>query len=62
MIYTLYVYNRNADCLLMQQWNKQAQKKLDPATEAKTLEHEQKNMFGLLFSMKQFVNTVNPYR
>lgn len=46
----------------MQQWNKHALKKIEPGTEAKTMEHEQKNMFGLLFSMKQFVNTISPYR
>ena len=58
MIYAVYVFNRDGDCLYLRKWNKDRQRR--HKNPEKALQHEKKNLFGLLFSMKQFANTVAP--
>ena len=52
-VYTLYVYNRLGVCLLYRRWHQQPKG-------ARGVEHETKLMWGLLFSMKELVNTMTP--
>jgi hypothetical protein len=57
MIYCLYLYDRHGTCLLYRRWNVAA---LKPSTgEEKAVEHEKKNLFGLLFQMRQFIREIS---
>ncbi|KAI9906239.1 hypothetical protein PsorP6_003981 [Peronosclerospora sorghi] len=56
MIYSFYIYTRNGSCLYQDKWNVAGSKSvmyLDP-------EEEKRLLFGLLFSLKEFVGKIAP--
>ncbi|KAL4169723.1 hypothetical protein KRP22_010639 [Phytophthora ramorum] len=56
MIYSFYIYTRNGACLYQEKWNVTAGKSVtysDP-------EEEKRLLFGLLFSLKEFVGKMAP--
>lgn len=56
MIYSFYIYTRNGSCLYQEKWNAGASKAMtysDP-------EEEKRLLFGLLFSLKEFVIKIAP--
>lgn len=53
MIYNLYIFSRQGKCLYCAEWNIKRSKQLKP-------DQEKKLMFGLLFSLKSFVNMITP--
>jgi len=52
-VYAFYLYNRNGHCLLYRRWHQQPKSK-------RSIEHETKLMWGLLFSMKELVQKMTP--
>ncbi|EQC37304.1 hypothetical protein SDRG_05525 [Saprolegnia diclina VS20] len=55
MIYNLYIFNRAGACLLYEEWNR--------SSDAMTLsdaEEEKRLMFGLIFSLKEFLRKMAP--
>lgn len=54
MIYALYIFTRGGECVYVRKWNKDRQRR------HRQLDHEKKNLFGLLFSLKQFANALTP--
>ncbi|KAG6977179.1 hypothetical protein JG688_00000590 [Phytophthora aleatoria] len=56
MIYSFYIYTRNGSCLYQEKWNVPGGKSVtysDP-------EEEKRLLFGLLFSLKEFVGKIAP--
>ncbi|CEG44076.1 trafficking protein particle complex 1 [Plasmopara halstedii] len=56
MIYSFYIYTRNGSCLYQEKWNVTGGKSVtysDP-------EEERRLLFGLLFSLKEFVCKIAP--
>lgn len=60
MLYAVFVFTKTGECVYAQKWNADRQRQPKAKNAAKALEHEKKNLFGLLFSMKQFANSVAP--
>lgn len=53
-IYTLYIFSRTGACLYYHEWHR-------PHSTLKDMPQEdRKLMFGLLFSLKQLMNKMNP--
>ncbi|CAK4126405.1 unnamed protein product [Aphanomyces euteiches] len=55
MIYNFYIFNRSGACLFYEEWNK--------SSDAMTLsdaEEEKRLMFGLIFSLKEFLRKMSP--
>ncbi|CAI5728669.1 unnamed protein product [Peronospora destructor] len=56
MIYSFYIYTRSGSCLYQEKWNVAASKSVtysDP-------DEEKRLLFGLLFSLKEFVGKIAP--
>ncbi|RLN79458.1 hypothetical protein BBJ28_00023834, partial [Nothophytophthora sp. Chile5] len=56
MIYSFYIYTRNGSCLYQEKWSSAGSKTMmysDP-------EEEKRLLFGLLFSLKEFVLKIAP--
>mmetsp|Transcript_36672 Transcript_36672/g.59268 ORF Transcript_36672/g.59268 Transcript_36672/m.59268 type:complete len:142 (+) Transcript_36672:67-492(+) len=51
-VYNLYIFSRSGVCLFYEEWSR---RKLDMSAS-----EDRKLMFGLLFSMKAFVNKLSP--
>lgn len=56
MIYSLYIYTRNGSCLYQEKWNTGATKSMNYSDP----EEERRLLFGLLFSLKEFVFKLAP--
>jgi hypothetical protein len=54
MLYSIYIYDRQGQCIYHREWNQKRKK-----TE-QHLEGEHKLVYGLIFSLKQFVTGVAP--
>lgn len=54
MIYNLYVFDKRGACLYYREWNRPHN------ALAAAPEEDRKLVFGLLFSMKQFVEKLSP--
>ena len=52
MIYAFYLYNREGKCIFFREWNR---KRISDSTE-----EDQKLMFGLLYSLKDFCSKMSP--
>ena len=52
-IYSFHIYNRSGICLLSRRWHQLSKS-------SKSLQHEQKLLWGLLFSMRDLVNKLTP--
>ncbi len=55
-IHSLYIFSKSGTCLFYTEWNRPR------STLASAPEEDRKLMFGLLFSMKQLMNKLNPFR
>jgi hypothetical protein len=53
-IYSLYVFSKRGTCLYYSEWARVV------STLKDTPEEDRKLMFGLLFSLKQLMNKMNP--
>ncbi|KAF1331945.1 Trafficking protein particle complex subunit, partial [Globisporangium splendens] len=56
MIYSLYIYTRNGSCLYQEKWNTSATKSMNYSDP----DEERRLLFGLLFSLKEFVFKLAP--
>mmetsp|Transcript_9555 Transcript_9555/g.14337 ORF Transcript_9555/g.14337 Transcript_9555/m.14337 type:complete len:145 (+) Transcript_9555:32-466(+) len=54
IVYSIYIFNRDGDCLFLRKFRTESK------TDEKELNIEKKNMFGLLFTLKTFVNQITP--
>ena len=54
MIYNLYIFSKTGTCLFYNEWSRPHSTLRDMPDE------DRKLMFGLLFSLKQLMNKVNP--
>eukprot|EP00301_Raphidiophrys_heterophryoidea_P017455 c2745_g1_i1.p1 GENE.c2745_g1_i1~~c2745_g1_i1.p1 ORF type:complete len:159 (+),score=23.44 c2745_g1_i1:52-477(+) len=52
-IFNMYIFNRHGVCLYYEEWRRRQQSTQEPA-------EDQKLMFGMLFSLKQFVSKLSP--
>lgn len=54
MIHNLYIFDRNGQCLYYKEWNR------DQYTLRESPDEDRKLVFGLIFSLKQFVTSLSP--
>lgn len=54
MIHNLYIFDRNGRCLYYKEWNR------DQYTLRESPDEDRKLVFGLIFSLKQFVTSLSP--
>ena len=57
MIYNFYIYDRMGKCLYYEEWNKTSSSSTCSLEE---MEEKKRLMFGLIFSLKEFITKVSP--
>ncbi|ETW02458.1 hypothetical protein H310_05967 [Aphanomyces invadans] len=55
MIYNFYIFNRSGACLMYEEWNRSSD-----AITLNDAEEEKRLMFGLIFSLKEFLRKMSP--